>query len=551
MSPLAQDKLGASQFRRMMFRAVAFLEAEKENINALNVFPVPDGDTGSNMCLTMQAAVDQLAKNGAQDLAAAAHDLSYGSLMGARGNSGVILSQILRGISLGLEGRECAGARELSEALHQGVKTAYKAVMKPVEGTILTVAREASVAARRTALENGSLDQTLDSALEAARLALDRTPEQLAVLKRAGVVDAGGKGLVCILEGMLAGWRGQEEVPLSRRSEVKTLVAFQLTEDLADITFPYDVELMIRGESVDSDNLNQGLEALGDSIVVVGAGDVTKVHVHTGSPAEVLSLCLSLGEIDDVVIRNMVQQHRQLERASSDYAGAWQGDHGEDSSPRQVGLVVVAAGEGFARLYRELGADQVVPGGQTMNPSTQEILEAVEKIEPATVFVLPNNPNVVMTCKQVDNLTEKSVIVIETRDMAQGVAALMPWQPDKSPEDLRSDMEKAFGVVKTGSVTYAVRGAEIDGIAISEGAVLGLANDKIVVAGDDAEDVLAQLIGQMVDEDSEFVSIYGGQMVTGEILNEMVEKLSLTFPDVEIEALDGGQDHYYYLVSVE
>ena len=549
---MSDDRVTGSDFRRMISTAVSSLEAEKETINALNVFPVPDGDTGSNMCLTMKAAVDQLSKNGSDDLASASQALSYGSLMGARGNSGVILSQILRGISLGLQDQEDADAVQLAGALTRGVKTAYRAVMKPVEGTILTVAREAAGAAEQAALERGDVDHTLAAALDGARKALDRTPEQLAVLKRAGVVDAGGKGLVCLLEGMLAGWRGEEAV-VQDSPVRKTPVAFEITEEMGDITFPYDTELMIRGESLDQGNLTRALEDLGDSIVVVEAGDLTKVHIHTGQPADVLALCLEHGQLDDVVIKNMRQQHSQLESSAGvgPTLPAEPYELQEENDRIQVSLVAVAAGDGFSRLFKEMGADAVVPGGQTMNPSTQEILEAVDGASCNTVFILPNNPNVVLTCRQVDALTDKEVHVIETRDMAQGVAALLPWQPERSPEELLPAMSEALEGIRTGAVTYAVRGAEIDGMTINEGSVLGLENDHIAAMGEQSEEVLIDLIGELLDSDSEIVSIFAGSMIEREVSEALSERLSQLYPDVEIEVVDGGQDHYYYLVSVE
>ncbi len=548
MRVLTGDRLQAPDLYRMMATANMLLQSQKEFINALNVFPVPDGDTGNNMCLTMKAATDQMSSS-SSDLAEAANSISYGSLMGARGNSGVILSQILRGLAHGLEGQPDADARTIADALQQGVKTAYRAVMKPVEGTMLTVVREAAGAAHEAAGGGAGIDSTLEAACKAARVALDRTPEQLEVLKRAGVVDAGGQGLLCILEGMLAGWRG-EDIPVLHQP-TPTRVAFEITEDLSDITFPYDTELLIRGEDVDHSSLQQCLEQMGDSIVLVDGGSLTKVHIHTSTPGEVLIECLKHGDVDDVVIKNMIEQHRQLEHRPG--GGEWTvSDLNAHQRPENaVGLVVVASGDGFGRLFREMGADAVVPGGQTMNPSTQEILDAVESVAGEVVIILPNNSNVVLTCRQVDELTEKEVHVVETRDMAQGVAALLPWHSQKDVSELVASMEQALGDVATGAVTYAVREAQIDDVEIAEGSVLGLTNGQIVVAGQDPESVLIELIAKTMNDDSEIVSVFVGDMVNGDLIDSLGKTLDGKFSNMEIEVLYGGQEHYYYLISVE
>ncbi len=536
----------------MLSVASSYLHANKETVNALNVFPVPDGDTGSNMCLTMDAAVEQMLEDEDQ-LGRAANALSYGSLMGARGNSGVILSQILRGLALGFEGQLEADAPALADALKQGVRTAYRAVMKPVEGTMLTVIREAAVAARRAADGGADVDEVLDSACAAAHSALARTPDQLEVLKRAGVVDAGGQGLVHILDGLLAGWRG--ELPAMQQERVQpTTVAFELSQELGDIDLPYDTELLIRSQQLDHDTLQEQLGGLGDSIVLVDGGPITKVHIHTADPAAVLSLCLQFGDIDDVVIKNMIQQHRQLESATGagypqtpDYYPTAMSER----PANQVGLIAVVSGDGFTRLFEEMGVDVVVAGGQTMNPSTQEILKAVESLDPDTVIVLPNNSNVTLTCQQVAELTDKAVHVVETKDMAQGLAALLPWKADSTAPELVPAMEAAIGDVRTGAVTYAVRETRVGDIEVSEGSVLGLTNGQIALAGEDPQSVLLQLVGSMVDEETEIVSVFAGSMIEGGVVDQVCATLADQFEDLDVEVLSGGQDHYYFLVSVE
>lgn len=544
---------------RQMFRVAArLLEDNKGRVNALNVYPVPDGDTGTNMSLTLNAAVQEMDKVQNGDVARVAGAAALGSLMGARGNSGVILSQILRGFARGLEGVVRAGAREMAWALQEGVHVAYRAVMKPTEGTILTVAREAARAAMEAARRGLNLREVLTQAYEEAERTLALTPEMLPVLKKNGVVDAGGKGLVYILLGFLNFLRGAAVVG---PGEVR-VADFEFTEELADIQNPYDTEFFIRGEGIAVDQVRERLNSLGDSLIVVGTPELVKVHIHTQNPGVVLDYCLKLGELTQIEIKNMRDQHRDLkERASAQTSRS--GEEGltslstlvtPETDPElanRVGLVAVAAGQGIADTFRSLGAQGIVSGGQTMNPSTQEILEVVERLPQKRVVLFPNNKNIILAAEQASRLSTKEVQVVPTRSVPQGLAALLAWRDDLPVEENLKRMTAAAAAVKSGEVTYAVRNSASAAGPIAEGDIIGLVEGEIVAAGKELDVVLLQLVRNMVEPDTSIVTLFYGEMVDGEQAAELADQLTGEFPQVELEMRYGGQPVYYFLVSVE
>jgi len=547
-----------------MFRVAArLLEDNKGRVNALNVYPVPDGDTGTNMSLTLNAAVQEMDKLQNGDVARIAGAAALGSLMGARGNSGVILSQILRGFARGLEGVVRAGAREMAWALQEGVHVAYKAVMKPTEGTILTVAREAARAAMEAARRGLNLREVLSQAYEEAERTLALTPEMLPVLKKNGVVDAGGKGLVYILLGFLNFLRGAAVVG---PGEVR-VAEFEFTEELADIQNPYDTEFFIRGEGIPVDQVRERLNSLGDSLIVVGTPELVKVHIHTQNPGVVLDYCLKLGELTQIEIKNMRDQHRDLkERASAQTSRSGEEGLASRNTPvvnvpvtpetdpelaNRVGLVAVAAGQGIADTFRSLGAQGIVSGGQTMNPSTQEILEVVEGLPQKRVVLFPNNKNIILTAEQASHLSTKEVWVVPTRSVPQGLAALLAWRDDLPVEENLKRMTAAAAAVKSGEVTYAVRNSGSAAGPIAEGDIIGLVEGEIVAAGKELGAVLLQLVRNMVEPGTSIVTLFYGEMVDAEQAAELADQLTGEFPQVELEMRYGGQPVYYFLVSVE
>ena len=549
---------------RQMFRVAArLLEDNKGRVNALNVYPVPDGDTGTNMSLTLNAAVQEMDKLQNGDVARIAGAAALGSLMGARGNSGVILSQILRGFARGLEGVVRAGAREMAWALQEGVHVAYKAVMKPTEGTILTVAREAARAAMEAARRGLNLREVLSQAYEEAERTLALTPEMLPVLKKNGVVDAGGKGLVYILLGFLNFLRGAAVVG---PGEVR-VAEFEFTEELADIQNPYDTEFFIRGEGIPVDQVRERLNSLGDSLIVVGTPELVKVHIHTQNPGVVLDYCLKLGELTQIEIKNMRDQHRDLkERASAQTSRSGEEGLASRNTPvvnvpvtpetdpelaNRVGLVAVAAGQGIADTFRSLGAQGIVSGGQTMNPSTQEILEVVEGLPQKRVVLFPNNKNIILTAEQASHLSTKEVWVVPTRSVPQGLAALLAWRDDLPVEENLKRMTAAAAAVKSGEVTYAVRNSGSAAGPIAEGDIIGLVEGEIVAAGKELGAVLLQLVRNMVEPGTSIVTLFYGEMVDAEQAAELADQLTGEFPQVELEMRYGGQPVYYFLVSVE
>jgi DAK2 domain fusion protein YloV len=530
------------------------LENNKLSVNALNVFPVPDGDTGTNMSLTMQSAVKEIkgAKN--NEIRTIAEAAANGSLMGARGNSGVILSQIFRGFAKALKNESIINTKVLAMALMEGSNTAYKAIMKPTEGTILTVIRETGEYAVEISENYSDPVTMMEEILKKSNEVLKKTPEMLPVLKNAGVVDAGGKGLICILEGMYHFLKNGSIVELTADSEIETPVEAQEGHFFRaeDITFGYCTEFFIKGKNIDQERFKNEIAVLGDSMVVVGEEELVKVHIHTNNPGKVLEIALSKGELSKIKIDNMREQHRELLVKEEDYKEEEKGEEQpSNKAVEKYGSIVVAMGEGIADIFRDMGANEIIEGGQTMNPSTEDILKSVNRINAERIVIFPNNSNIILAANQAKSLSEKNVVVAPTKTIPQGIAALMTLDFEKSIEENMKKIEKAIASVKTGLVTFAVRDSVYDGINIEEGNILGMVEGKIKDVGKDVIEVSCNILNEMVDEDSSLISIYYGSDTTEEEALKLADEFGERYKDCEIELHYGGQPLYYYILSVE
>ncbi|MDQ7793681.1 MAG: DAK2 domain-containing protein [bacterium] len=544
--------LDGPTFRRMVEAAATVLEQEKAVIDALNVFPVPDGDTGTNMALTMSSALRELAKAGASaDVGELTKALALGSLMGARGNSGVILSQLFRGFSREAEGKATLNPAEFAWCLQAGVDTAYKAVMKPVEGTILTVARYSARAAIQAGRRGADLVQLLDQAYQEADRALVRTPDMLPVLKEAGVVDAGGQGLLAILRGYLQAARGLEPAPLGLDAPA-VHAEFTITEEMGDLTFIYDTEVLLRGTALALDELRAELGELGDSLLVVGDEETAKVHVHTNNPGSVLERCLARGALLEIEIKNMKEQHEAIKREREAREEFEEQPPPAVEVPRQeTGVVAVAVGDGLCRIIRSLGAGVVINGGQTMNPSAAEIVQALESAGASQVIVLPNNSNILLTARQAAELAGVAAHIVPTRTVPQGVAALLAMSPVADLETNLTRMNQAVERTVSGEITYAVRQSRYRDLDIQPGDVIGLVDEEILAKGTHWREVLLDLLARAVRPEHEVLTLYYGQDVPEGEAGEAGETLAETYPDLEVEIHDGGQPLYYMLFSLE
>ncbi|MDI3281357.1 MAG: DAK2 domain-containing protein [Bacillota bacterium] len=579
------ESLDGEALRRMIRAATAWLGQNKEAVNALNVFPVPDGDTGTNMYLTLVAALREVEKVKGNSVARVAEAAAQGSLMGARGNSGVIVSQFFRGFAQGVNGRDRLSAGELAKACQAAVQRAYRAVMKPTEGTILTVAREGAKAAWETYRQGGGILDICRAGLAQARRTLAMTPQMLPVLREARVVDAGGKGLVIGIEaairaledpslawGQAPALSAEEEEPEAIAVGARRLSAESTQESLR---FRYCTEFLLRGENLSVDEIKEGLLAEGDSLLVVGDPMVVRVHIHTNHPGRVLEFCGERGELLEIKINNMAEQNRELTQGEGS-GGAEQGKNRPAASedPSSVGAslgsqtpvfslpsvqplekktaaVAVVAGDGLKDIFCSLGATSTVAGGQTMNPSTEELLAAVEACPSAQVIILPNNSNVILTARQVTELTSKKVYVVPTKTVPQGIAALLVFNPEKDAVENVAAMERAFSQVKTGEVTYAVRNSRINGVEIQEMDIIGLYDGEIKAVGKSPEEVALALVDQMVDEGTEVITVYYGQEVEESRGRSLAEEIRARHGGHEVEVHYGGQPLYYYLLSVE
>ncbi len=535
-----------AEFRRLMISAAASIEIHKQQLNELNVFPVPDGDTGTNMSMTINAAAADLRKAEDPSLEKAAAISASAMLRGARGNSGVILSLLLRGISKKLKGaKECDGVL-WAAAMQEGVDAAYKAVMKPAEGTILTVARLAAAKATQAAQENNYFEYVHEAAIEEAKVALANTVNQNPVLKKAGVVDAGGKGWLVALEAMLSALRGEDIVaPEAGTAEVKEQASFSDFNE-EDITFTYCTEFIISRENdKDPEALRQFLSGLGDSLVLVDDEEIIKVHVHTDDPGAALHEAVNYGSFVTVKIENMRLQHTEKVMTEQEKSPKI----AEPEKP--CGVVSVCAGEGLADVFMNLGVDGIISGGQTMNPSTQDILEAVNQVPAETVYVLPNNKNIIMAAEQVDALTPKRVVVIPSKTVPQGVTAMLNFNPDGTEEENVEAMTESLATVDTMQITYAARNSDFDGYDIHEGDYLAMYGSALFGTGRDIKVLLKALAEKVRDAGKEYITIYYGADISEKHARKTADLFADLCPDADVNLLSGGQPVYYYLISAE
>ena len=542
-----RQTVNGAELRRLIISAAASVEIHKQQLNELNVFPVPDGDTGTNMSMTINAAAADLRKAEDPSLEKAASIAASAMLRGARGNSGVILSLLFRGISRKLKGcTDCDGVL-WAAALQEGVDAAYKAVMKPAEGTILTVARLAAAKATAAAQENNYFEFVHEAAIEEAKVALDNTVNQNPVLKKAGVVDAGGKGWLFVLEAMLSALRGEDiQAPESTGDgEVRDQADFS-DFDTEDITFTYCTEFIISRENdLDPEKLRDFLSSLGDSLVLVDDDEIIKVHVHTNDPGKALHEAMDYGSFVTVKIENMRLQHTEKVMTENEKAPRI----AEPEKP--LGVVSVCAGAGLADVFRDLGVDGIISGGQTMNPSTQDILEAVNKVPAETVFVLPNNKNIIMAAQQVDALTPKNVIVISSKTVPQGITAMLSFNPEGSAEENTEALTEALSTVDTMQITYAARNSDFDGHDIREGDYLAMCGSSLFGTSRDIKVLLRALAEKVRDDGKEYITIYYGEDIQEKHAQKAADLFAEVCPEADVNLLSGGQPVYYYMISAE
>ena len=560
---MATKTINVDVLAKMFLAGAQNIEAKKDYINELNVFPVPDGDTGTNMSMTIMSAakeVTALNKPAMKDLAKA---ISSGSLRGARGNSGVILSQLLRGFTKAIKEEKEIDVLTLATACQRARDTAYKAVMKPKEGTILTVASGIATKAAEMAEETDDLEEFIPAVIDHAQEVLNQTPEMLPVLKEAGVVDSGGQGLLEVIKGGYDAFLGKEIDYSAIKPSTGVAVTKVNTEDTADIKFGYCTEFIILTEKEftedDEHEFKKFLSSIGDSIVCVADDDVVKIHVHTNDPGLAIQRALTYGQLSKMKIDNMREEHqekliRDAEKVAEQQAkeeAAY--EEKKSAEPRKaMGFIAVSIGAGMNEIFKELGADYIIEGGQTMNPSTEDMLNAIDQVNADTVFILPNNKNIVLAANQAKSLVEdKEIIVIPTKTVPQGITAIINFMPDADAKTNEETMLEEIKNVKTGQVTYAVRDTHIDDKEIHEGDIMGIGDSGILAVGKELEETTKELIANLVDEDSELISIYYGEEVSEEDAEKFTEEISELYPDVDVDIQFGGQPIYYYVLAVE
>ena len=550
------NKIDASMFQKMFLAGAKNLEAKKEWINELNVFPVPDGDTGTNMTLTIMSAAKEVGGIENPDMKVIAKAISSGSLRGARGNSGVILSQLFRGFTKEIKTCEEIDAMVLAKACNRAVETAYKAVMKPKEGTILTVAKGMADKAAQVAETEEDLTVMIAEIIKHGDDVLNQTPEMLPVLKQAGVVDSGGQGLMQVVKGAYDAFLGKE-IDLTIEDAAKPVDKSKLeVTDNFDIKYGYCTEFIINLDKempIETEKeFKAYLESIGDSIVVVADDEVVKVHVHTNDPGLAIQKALTFGSLSKMKIDNMREEHQERLIKDAEKVAAQQEEEKKNEPRKDYGFVAISVGEGLDEIFKGLGVDYIISGGQTMNPSTEDILEAVDKINADTIFVLPNNKNIILAAQQAESLVEdKKLVVIPSKTVPQGIAAMIGFVQESSVEENKESMIENMSYIKTGQSTYAVRDTVIDDKEIHEGNIMGIGDDGILSVGEDIADTTVDMIREMVDEESEIVSLYYGSDVTEDDANELAKKVEKALPDVEVEVYPGGQPIYYYIASVE
>lgn len=554
---MAVKTINTELFRKMFLAGAANLEAKKEFINELNVFPVPDGDTGTNMTLTIMSAAKEVPSLENADMLTIAKAISSGSLRGARGNSGVILSQLLRGFTKEIREHKEIDAVILAKACERATATAYKAVMKPKEGTILTVAKGISRKAEELAETTEDLEVFIPEVIKYAEEVLAQTPEMLPVLKEAGVVDSGGQGLLEVIHGAYDAFLGKEIDYAAIEASGGTKMVKPSQQAEADIKFGYCTEFIIMTEKEFTDKneaeFKAYLESIGDSIVCVADDDIVKIHVHTNDPGLAIQKALTYGQLSRMKIDNMREEHQEKLIKDAEKAAAQQASEKKKKEPRKpVGFIAVSIGEGMNGIFRELGADYIIEGGQTMNPSTDDMLSAIDEVNADHIFILPNNKNIILAANQAQSLTDdKDIIVIPTKTVPQGITAIISYMPEADVDTNIEALEEAIKNVKTGQVTYAVRDTHIDDKEIHEGDIMGIGDRGILAVGQSVEETTKEMLAQLVDEESELISLYFGQDVLEEDAENFAQEVEELYPDVDVDVHMGGQPIYYYVLSVE
>lgn len=556
---MAVKTINTDMLQKMFLAGAANLEAKKEFINELNVFPVPDGDTGTNMTLTIMSAAKEVQSLDHPDMASVAKAISSGSLRGARGNSGVILSQLLRGFTKEIRDHKEIDVMTLAKACDRATATAYKAVMKPKEGTILTVAKGVSQKAAELAETTEDLEVFIPEVIKYAEEVLEKTPDMLPVLKEAGVVDSGGQGLIEVLHGAYDAFLGKEidYTAIEASSGTKMVKPGQQAE--ADIKFGYCTEFIIMTEKSftekDEIEFKAYLESIGDSIVCVADDDIVKIHVHTNDPGLAIQKALTYGQLSRMKIDNMREEHQEklIRDAEKVAAQQAQNDNRKKKEPRKsVGFIAVSIGEGMNDIFRELGVDYIIEGGQTMNPSTDDMLTAIDQVNADHIFILPNNKNIILAANQAQQLTnDKDIIVIPTKTVPQGITAVISYMPESDIDSNIEAMQEGIKNVKTGQVTYAVRDTKIDDKVIHEGDIMGIGDQGILSVGQSVEETTKEMLSLLVDEDTELISLYYGQDIREEDAEEFAADIEALYPDADIDVHMGGQPIYYYVLSVE
>ena len=546
--------INAETLQKMFIAGAKNLEAKKEWINELNVFPVPDGDTGTNMTLTIMSAAKEVGAITEPTMETIAKAISTGCLRGARGNSGVILSQLFRGFTREIKKVDQIDVDVLSRACVKAVETAYKAVMKPKEGTILTVAKGMADKSCELVGESDDLVHVIDEIIKHGDYVLSQTPEMLPVLKQAGVVDSGGQGLMTVIKGAFDALLGKEiDYTLEPVQTAGTKVTEEVPMDDVEIKFGYCTEFIINldKEMPKSEEkvFKEFLESIGDSIVLVADDEIVKVHVHTNEPGVAITKALTYGSLSRMKIDNMREEHQERLIKNAEKMAEQQK---ADEPRKKYGFVAVSVGEGLDEIFKGLNVDHIISGGQTMNPSTEDILNAIDKINADNIYVLPNNKNIILAAQQAESLVEdKNIIVIPSKTIPQGISAMIGFIPDNSPEDNKEAMIDSMSYVKTGEVTYAVRDTVIDDKEIKEGNIMGIGDEGILAVGEEIDDTTINMIKEMQDEESEIVSLYYGAEVTEEAANKLADKIAEALPEIEVEVYPGGQPIYYYIASVE
>ncbi|WP_062231694.1 DAK2 domain-containing protein [Fictibacillus sp. FJAT-27399] len=553
--------LDGKKFAAMVALGAANLSKNAAMVDALNVFPVPDGDTGTNMNLTITSGAKEVQNNIIPDISKVASSFSRGLLMGARGNSGVILSQLFRGFSKSIEGKETITSADFARAFENGVETAYKAVMKPIEGTILTVAKDAAKRAVKAAKKSDDILFVMYEVVTEAKASLDRTPDLLPVLKEVGVVDSGGQGLLTVYEGFLSALEGKDLPEISPQSpSMKEMVnaehhKAQLHMKTEDIHFGYCTEFMVKFEPeklkkapFSEEAFRNELNEHGDSLLVVADDDLVKVHIHTEQPGNMLTLAQKHGSLINIKIENMREQHTAILESETHVPVKMPEAKQEKKA---YGIVTVAMGSGIKELFTSLGAGYVIEGGQTMNPSTEDIVKAIEEVNAEKVIVLPNNGNIVMAAEQAASIVDQDVIVVRSKNVPQGMAALLVFNPSAELDENQKKMTDALSSVKSGQLTFAVRDTSIDGVEISKGDFMGILNGKIVASMPDKDEAVQELVKEMIDEDSEIITLISGEDASDEDTERLVQFIEESFPSVEVEVHEGSQPLYPFIISVE